>query len=74
MVIASYVNVKPELAHSRTYEDFYKFLGTRPKMLGVMARMYAQNTATFLTEALMYVFYNSKSVNKFQPINSLMVE
>ena len=27
MVIASYVNIKPELAHSRTYEDFYKFLG-----------------------------------------------
>ena len=39
-----------------------------------MARMYTQNTATFLTEALMNVFYNSKSVNKFQPINSLMFE
>lgn len=74
MVIASYVNVKPELAHSRTYEDFYKLLGTRPKMMGVMARMYTQNTATFLTEALMNIHYNSKTVNKFQPINSLMIE
>ena len=27
MVVANYVNVKPELAHSRTYEDFYKLLG-----------------------------------------------
>ena len=74
MVIASYVNVKPELAHSRTYEDFYKFLGTRPKMMGVMARMYQHNTATFLTEALMNIYYNSKTANKFQPINSLMIE
>ena len=73
MIVASYVNVKPELAHSRTYEDFYKFLGARPKMLGVVARMNTQNTATFLTEGLMNVYYNSKSVNKFQPINSLMV-
>lgn len=74
MVVASYVNVKPELAHSRTYEDFYKFLGTRPKMMGVMARMYTHNTATFLTEALMNIYYNSKTANKFQPINSLMIE
>ena len=74
MVIASYVNVKPEMAHSRTYEDFYKFVGARPKMLGVMARMSPHNTANFLTEGLMNIFYNEKSVNKFQPINSLMVE
>lgn len=74
MVIASYINVKPELAHSRTYEDFYKFLGTRPKMMGVMARMYQHNTATFLTEALNNIYYNSKTVNKFQPLNSLLVE
>ena len=39
-----------------------------------MARMYQHNTATFLTEALNNIYYNSKSVNKFQPINSLMVE
>ena len=74
MIVASYVNVKPELAHSRTYEDFYKFLGTRPKMMGVMARMYTNNTVTFLTEALKNVYYNNKTVNKFQPINSLMIE
>ena len=74
MVIANYINVKPEMAHSRTYEDFYKFLGTKPKMMGVMARMYTSNTATFLTEALMNIYYNQKTANKFQPINSLMIE
>ena len=74
MIVANYINLKPEMAHSRTYEDFYKFLGTRPKMMGVMARMNTQNTATFLTEALNNVYYNSKTVNKFQPINSLKIE
>jgi hypothetical protein len=74
MVIANYVNVKPEMANSRTYEDFYKFLGARPKMMGVMARMYTSNTATFLTEALLNTYYNKKNESKFQPINSLMIE
>jgi hypothetical protein len=74
MIVANYVNLKPEMAHSRTYEDFYKFLGARPKMMGVMARMNASNTAIFLTEALSNIYYNSKTVNKFQPINSLLIE
>lgn len=74
MVIANYVNVKPEVAHERTYEDFYKFLGVRPKMMGVMARMNSQNTATFLTEGLMNIYQNDKTVNKYQPINSLMID
>jgi len=74
MIVANYVNLKPDMAHSRTYEDFYKFLGTRPKMMGVMAKMNANNTAIFLTEALSNIYYNSKTVNKFQPINSLMIE
>lgn len=39
-----------------------------------MARMYQNNTATFLTEALSNIYYNKKTVNKFQPINSLMIE
>lgn len=42
--------------------------------MGVMARMNTQNTATFLTEALMNIYYNSKTANKFQPINSLVIE
>lgn len=74
MIVANYVNIKPEQAHSRTYEDFYKLLGTTPKMMGVMARMNVNNTSTFLTEGLSNVFYNEKTVNKFQPIDSLQVE
>ncbi len=42
--------------------------------MGVMARMYTSNTATFLTEALMNVYYNQKTANKFQPINALLIE
>ena len=74
MIVASYTNIKPDMAHARTYEDFYKFLGTRPKMMGVMARMYTHNTATFLTESLFNIYYNEKQGGKFQPINSLIVE
>lgn len=70
MLVGSYVNRKPESSSSRTYEDFYKLLGDNPKLLGVMARMTPNNTSTFLTEGLNNVFYNSKQVNKFQPINS----
>lgn len=74
MYIASYTNVKPEVASARTYEDFYKFLGQRPKFMGVMARMSPNNTVSFLTEGLGNIFYNQKQTSKFQPINSLCVE
>jgi hypothetical protein len=74
MIVANYIGLKPELAHSRTYEDFYKFLGARPKMMGVMARMNTQNTASFITEGLLNIYHNEKSVNKFQPINSLAID
>ena len=26
-LIAEFTTIKPEMAHSKTYEDFYKFLG-----------------------------------------------
>lgn len=73
MIVANYIGLKPEIAASRTYEEFYKFLGARPKMMGVMARMNSQNTASFITEGLLNIYYNEKSVNKFQPINSLAI-
>lgn len=74
MIVANYIGLKPEIAASRTYEEFYKFLGARPKMMGVMARMNSQNTASFITEGLLNIYYNEKSVNKFQPINSLAID
>ena len=74
MLIAKFTTVKPEMAHSRTYEDFYKFLGAKPARLGIVSRMYPWLTASFLTEGLMNIFYNEKSPSKFQSINSLMFE
>jgi hypothetical protein len=37
---------------TRTYEDFYKYLGVKPTRLGVVSRMYDDVTASFLTESL----------------------
>lgn len=58
---------------TRTYEDFYKYLGVKPTRLGVVSRMYDDLTASFLTESLKNVFYqNAKgSGNKYQSINAL---
>jgi hypothetical protein len=42
---------------TRTYEDFYKYLGDKPQRLGVVSRMYAGNTAAYLTESLKNIFY-----------------
>jgi hypothetical protein len=35
-LIAQFTTIKPELAHSRTYEDFSKFIGDKPKRLGLV--------------------------------------
>ena len=75
MLIAQFTTVKPELAHSRTYEDFSKFLGEKPKRLGLVGSLYPQCTASLLTEGLGNIIYNKKnSGSKFQKINSLKFE
>ena len=74
MLVASFQTNRSTMGESRTYEDFYKFLGARPKMMGVMARMNTQNTASFITEGLLNIYHNEKTVNKFQPINSLAID
>lgn len=74
-LIAQFTTIKPELAHSRTYQDFSKFLGDKPKRLGLVDTMYPEYTASFLTEGLGNIFYNKKkSGNSFQPIHSLRFE
>lgn len=71
-LIAEFTTIKPELAHSRTYEDFYKFVGARPTRFGIVATMYPEFTSSFLTEGLGNVIYQKKtSGNSYQPINSL---
>lgn len=63
------------MSETKTYEDFYKFLGMRPHKLGVVSRLYPENTATYLTESLRNVFYNDrKGANKFQSVDAMMFE
>lgn len=63
------------MSETRTYEDFYKFLGAHPHKLGVVSRLYPENTATYLTESLKNIFYNDvKGANKFQSVDSMMFE
>lgn len=74
MIIANFVTMKPELAHSRTYEDFSKFLGAKSHRIGIVAKMqpYEQMTASYLTEGMGNVYRNSsKGGNKYQKIDAL---
>lgn len=60
---------------TRTFEDFDKFMGSRPHRLGVVSRLYPHLTATFLTEALRNVVYgDNKKSNGFQSIDSTYFE
>lgn len=75
MIVANYITNRPTMGDTRTYEDFYKFLGGRPHYLGVLSRMYPENTAAFITEAVGNIFHMDKSAsNKFQPIDSMYFE
>ena len=75
MIIANFVTNRPTMNETRTYEDFYKFLGTRPTKLGVVSRLYPELTASYLTESLRNIFYqNTKSDNKYQSIDSMYFE
>jgi hypothetical protein len=66
MIVANYVTKRPTMGDTQTYEDFYKFLGTRPARLGIVSRLYPELTSTYLTESLANIYYNdSKPGNKF---------
>lgn len=59
---------------TKTYEDWSKYLGARPKRLGVVARMYADNTLSYLTDGLRNIFYKDEKANTFQISDSLLFE
>ena len=59
---------------TKTYEDWSKYLGVRPHRMGVVARMYTDNTLNFLTDGLRNIFYNDEKANKFQLSSSLLFE
>lgn len=75
MIVANFVSNRPTMSETRTYEDFYKFLGTRPTKLGVVSRLYPELTASYLTESLRNIFYqDGKSGNKYQSIDAMYFE
>jgi hypothetical protein len=74
MLIAKFVTEKHDMAATRTYEDFSKFLGARPERLGLVSKMYEHLTASYLTESLMNVYYNERKPSKFKSINAFMFE
>lgn len=75
MIIANFVTNRATQSDTRTYEDFYKFLGTRPAKLGVVSRLYPELTASYLTESLRNIFYQDvKSGNRYQSIDSMYFE
>ena len=59
---------------TKTYEDWSKYLGEKPKRIGVVARMYTNNTLNFLTDGLRNIFYNNEKVSKYQLSDSLVFE
>jgi hypothetical protein len=72
MIVAQMTNLRPTMSETRTYEDFYKVIGTKPHMLGVLSRMNPDLTTNFITEGLRNVFYNdNKKSNRFQSIDSM---
>lgn len=46
----------------------------KPHRFGVVARMYTDNTLSFITDGLRNVFYKDDKADKFQKTNSMMFE
>ena len=74
MQVGTFTTVNPNMSNTRTYEDFSRWIGTKPSRFGIVSRMFPKQTATYITEALGNVFELNGSKNKFQSINSLMYE
>ena len=74
MLVASFTSKNPTMGETKTYEDWSKYLGTKPNRLGVVARMYTDNTLNFITDGLRNIFYNDEKAGRFQASNSLVFE
>lgn len=62
------------LVDTKTYEDWSKYLGVRPHRLGVVARMYTDNTLNFITDGLRNVFYKGEKASTYELSSSLLFE
>ena len=76
MLVANYTTVRPEMGQTRTLEDFGKFLGTKAHRMGVLARLYPENTITALTDLLGNIWMgdSKKKLNQFNNIDSTYFE
>ena len=75
MRISGFSTVRPQMSSTRTYEDFYKFLGEKPARLGIVSSLYEEYTATYLTESLGNIFaLDKEKKNRFQSQPSFVVE
>lgn len=59
---------------TKTYEDWSKYLGAKAHKLGVVSRMYTDNTLSYLTDGLRNIFYKDEKANAFQISDSLLFE
>ena len=75
MKIYNFKTNEPQMGKTRTFEDFYKFIGEKPARMGIVASMYEMYTASYLTESLMNTFRLEKDrQSKYQSINSYAIE
>jgi hypothetical protein len=76
MLVANFTTNRPEMGKTRTYEDFGKFLGKKAHKMGVLAKLYPENTITALTDLLgnIWMGEQKKSMGGFKSIDSNMVE
>lgn len=74
MLVANFTSRIPTMGSTKTYEDWSKYLGQKPHRLGVVARMYTDNTLNFITDGLRNIFYKDEKADKYQLSSSLLFE
>lgn len=74
MLVANFTSRIPAMGQTKTYEDWSKYLGSKPHRIGVVARMYTDNTLNFITDGLRNVFYKDEKADQFQLSSSLLFE
>ena len=74
MLVANFTSRIPTMGQTKTYEDWSKYLGSKPHRIGVVARMYTDNTLNFITDGLRNIFYKDAQADQFQLSSSLLFE
>ena len=74
MLVANFTSRIPTMGYTKTYEDWSKYLGSKPHRIGVVARMYTDNTLNFITDGLRNIFYKDEKADQFQLSSSLLFE